>query len=404
MISIRVIVPFACFGLNASLQSQPQQVVKANVFTQLAVNLDAFDSQFLKICHERANGSANGSDVSERCLIDSAALRSLDGTNSGRFSSSFAASAHSIDGVAPPPKVAYLFLIDDALWHPLVWSNFFKGAADTDYVIYVHATDTDLIASGHIEGLDGAKIIQMVPNGWCALFGVEVALVAAALEDESVQHLIFVSADSVPLKSFAETHQMLTTDAEHSTFCTSSEERTGTACGFFSSWDSSSLFPKHEQWITLSRLHAIALMKYARSALSAFVVEDIKADSACSDENVPLRAVLMDHWSSSSNAVHALAVKNVCRTFVYWPGCMPDSLGIDATTGVDKDTWNGKDVVVHHDPTGWHPSSFESVPASYLQALSQAGYLFMRKLSVNTTVTSGKGQRLKLPLDKALPA
>eukprot|EP00929_Paragymnodinium_shiwhaense_P071687 TRINITY_DN36428_c0_g1_i1.p1 TRINITY_DN36428_c0_g1~~TRINITY_DN36428_c0_g1_i1.p1 ORF type:complete len:381 (-),score=43.20 TRINITY_DN36428_c0_g1_i1:152-1294(-) len=195
-----------------------------------------------------------------------------------------------------PGKIAFLFMLEGRLEQPEIWRQFFEEADERNYSIYVHnGTDTQHSS----ELFAGFMKYQEVPHaagGWCALMGMELGLISAALPDPLNEQFVIVGHDAVPLKPFEYIYRdLIVNSRETSKFCFAQERSAAgdKRCNF--RHDSSQPgIPKHHQWIILSRLHAKAMKQKGVEALVAFdEVRRRKIDPGmCSDESVPATALL----------------------------------------------------------------------------------------------------------------
>ena len=215
------------------------------------------------------------------------------------------------------PKVAFLFLtMKDFPWEEL-WDKFFHDAPKSQYSIYIHRALLKDEEQRKAHKLPLAKYgpidVPWVRTAWCALFGVEVASLFAAMEDPLNVQFVFVSDSSVPLKPFSYVYNELARNSpQTSKICLASRASSGQAKLEFAKQESkrSCFFRdflrdinprtmKHHQWAVFNRPHASQIVKYAQEALKIYEVAwlnaapdmDVGAEG-CSDEAVPLTALL----------------------------------------------------------------------------------------------------------------
>lgn len=215
------------------------------------------------------------------------------------------------------PKVAFLFLtMKDFPWEEL-WDKFFQDAPKSQYSIYFHRALLKDEEQRKTQKLPLAKYgpidVPWVRTAWCALFGVEVASLFAAMEDPLNVQFVFVSDSSVPLKPFSYVYNELARNSpQTSKICLASRAASPHAKSEFTTQESTrSCFfrdflrdinprtMKHHQWAVFNRPHAWKIVKYAEEALIVYEVAwlnaapdlDVTAEG-CSDEAVPLTALL----------------------------------------------------------------------------------------------------------------
>lgn len=215
------------------------------------------------------------------------------------------------------PKVAFLFLtMKDFPWEEL-WEKFFHDAPKSQYSIYFHRALLKDEEQRKTHKLPLAKYgpidVPWVRTAWCALFGVEVASLFAAMEDPLNVQFVFVSDSSVPLKPFSYVYNELARNSpQTSKICLASRAASPHAKSEFTTQESTrSCFfrdflrdinprtMKHHQWAVFNRPHAWKIVKYAEEALIVYEVAwlnaapdlDVTAEG-CSDEAVPLTALL----------------------------------------------------------------------------------------------------------------
>jgi len=329
------------------------------------------------------------------------------------------------------PKVAFLFLTMKDLQWPSLWEDFFAPAKADDYSIYVHqaalpdpkAADTALPLSQF-----GAISVPWVKTGWCALFGVEVAILRAALQDKANSQFIFVSDSTVPLKRFDYVYQQLIVNSPlTSKFCLASEathafakqeivaQESSRRCifkDFIRRIDARTL--KHHQWAVLARQHAVMVVRRASSALEIFArswmdaAPDVDGAEGCSDEAVPLTAMLHDieaRGASTGNTwkdLTRLGVEQNCLTYVRWRNCFAGTeLDLRSAASDIQNLWKnfgemfsgfastGRDFMkskMKRDLNGL-PHVFDKISEDYLRKMVRQNFMFARKFMPGLEVT-----------------
>eukprot|EP00927_Polykrikos_kofoidii_P051970 TRINITY_DN4573_c0_g1_i1.p1 TRINITY_DN4573_c0_g1~~TRINITY_DN4573_c0_g1_i1.p1 ORF type:complete len:513 (-),score=100.10 TRINITY_DN4573_c0_g1_i1:47-1585(-) len=400
---------------------------------------------------KRSNDSGRVKYVKEKLDFDRMALASLPQID-------LMGTSNVEDFPTVQPKVAFLFmLMSDVDW-PSVWDNFFDGAPPFTFSIYIHMADTEVV-EGHrrkaskkkLKPLNrwGAVNVGNVKTEWCALVGVEVALISAALEDPQNKQLVFLSHDTIPLKAFSYVYSELVVDSpDTSKFCfaekalhktlmmeaiTNEMERECFFRDFYSSVNSRTL--KHHQWVVLSREHGVTTVKYARQALEKWGTAWRKAApdianmaEGCSDEAVPGTALLMDvdaRNASTGNALKDLekiGVTQQCLTLVQWHNCfrgteleLPDGEQMNRAEEatflyrhihelfrfLKPGDYDWLESPLKRD-TNEFPHSFEKTTMAYLKLAVQHGFMFARKFPRGLEVLDEKGKRRSFP--EVLPA
>ena len=121
--------------------------------------------------------------------------------------------AHAFPRPAPPHpallrrKVAFLFLIEDAILHEPVWEYFFKSAPLDAFSLYVHCDPKMPPRFGPFFRTKALAPEESAATKWGALVPSMNALLRAALTDVSNYKFVFVSSSTIPVKPFAMLHQ-----------------------------------------------------------------------------------------------------------------------------------------------------------------------------------------------------
>eukprot|EP00927_Polykrikos_kofoidii_P016550 TRINITY_DN17490_c0_g1_i1.p1 TRINITY_DN17490_c0_g1~~TRINITY_DN17490_c0_g1_i1.p1 ORF type:complete len:513 (+),score=78.39 TRINITY_DN17490_c0_g1_i1:1-1539(+) len=347
-------------------------------------------------------------------------------------------------------KVAFLFMVMDKLVWESIWEQFFEGQNKAKYSIYVHrALEHDLSARKDPLPLSKyqAQHVPWVNSTWCALFGLEVALLRAALVDPTNAQFVFVSHDTVPLKSFEYVFDnLIVRSAETSKFCLATPAKykylmveevvneLQTVCcfrDFYSPIDNA--VKKHHQWIVLARSHAMTIVARALDGLARFsqvwklAAPDVSPAIGCSDESVPITTLLLDEEESRkaddsfdgselsiSERMERIGVEENCLTFVNWYNCfrhtefMLEGMGFaQGMAGHGSDLYRylfEKDFDFDHDSSmNSFPTVYDKIDGAYLARLTEAGFMFARKFPVNVSV-SYDGRVSNASLATILPA
>ena len=185
------------------------------------------------------------------------------------------------------PKVAFLFLTMKYFPFSSLWEAFFEDAPKGDYSIYIHrAAVPDENKMVHELALSkyGAVDVPWVKTAWCALFGVEVAMLFHAMKDPNNVQFVFVSDSSVPLKPFSYVYKELAQNSpDTSKICLATgayfrnafqefakqEARRGCVFRDFLQGVNPRTM-KHHQWAVFNRRHSKMIVKYAQEALEVY--------------------------------------------------------------------------------------------------------------------------------------
>mmetsp|Transcript_73820 Transcript_73820/g.171219 ORF Transcript_73820/g.171219 Transcript_73820/m.171219 type:complete len:463 (+) Transcript_73820:189-1577(+) len=340
-------------------------------------------------------------------------------------------------------QVAFLFLTMDKLHFEEVWQRFFNGAKVGPYKIYVHQAKrwntpkrTEQLPLQNF----GAVEVEPVETGWCALMGVEVALLAAALQDPRNTQFVFLAHDTVPLKKFDYVYEQLAINSpQTSKFCFADKAFTKSATietvrnewlrecvfrDFYRDYNPRTL--KHHQWVVLSRGHAHTVVRRAEEALRLWNESWQKAApdltyraEGCSDEAVPVTALLrslQDDQRSTGNTwadFTRLGVEQQCLTFVFWRHCFGKTELYQGETFVkeldllwrhgDFRMLTARDFDFFKSPLkrelNGYPAVFDRLRMGYLRKLVSQGFMFARKF-VQGIKVEDKGK--SVPLESAL--
>ncbi len=119
---------------------------------------------------------------------------------------------HTRDPVpsTPDPRMALLFLTRGDVNHPEIWREFVDGA-DGAVTVLAHPKDRQAAERGF---LAGKAITERHDTAWgdISLVRAMLALLKAALEDETITHFAFVSESCIPVKPWAEIRRRLSLD------------------------------------------------------------------------------------------------------------------------------------------------------------------------------------------------
>jgi len=308
-----------------------------------------------------------------------------------------------------PPKVAFMFLVISTLTQPAAWDAFFAKAPPDRFSIYVERKERDgvlpLLHHGAIEA-------EPVQTDWCALLGGMISLLQAAFADAQNEQFVFVSDDTIPLKSFVYIYESLVQKApQSSNFCgvvddpaitlDSSSPKfmtrfaNGKVCGIGAGWhlEDERLWKAH-QWSTLARGHAELILLHVGEAFELYTSHKCNVKNGCSDEVVPITALVAglraqgapaaDNWDD----LVQVNITNRCPVLAAWPGpancttpSRPSDIGL---TEFPERYCNIGD-------TGFmcEPYIFSSMELQHLRNLACSGFMFARKVTEDAEVVNG---------------
>lgn len=355
-----------------------------------------------------------------------------------------------------PKKVAFMFmLMDGSVDWPEVWDNFFQAAPADHFSIYVHRAEGNGTTSMKQKRVSrpfddfGAIDVQWVDNDWCALMGVEAALIAEALQDPQNAQFILLSHDTVPLKAFSYVHSQLALEspdtskfcfaerAAHSVMLQEQVWNEVTRSCFFRDFYSAvnQRTPKHHQWVVLAREHAEIVVRRASDGLERWgdtwrqAAPDVgNMAEGCSDEAVPAAALLLEIESRNASTgnvsrdLENIGVKQQCLTLVQWHNCfrgtdlqLPDGEEMTRAQEVGFLYEHSGEMLKFFKPSAYDwlnspvkkntnefPHSFHNTTLSYLKTAVQHGFMFARKFPPGIRIIDEKGNVVKL--SDVLPA
>ena len=159
---------------------------------------------------------------------------------------------------AGTPAVAFLFLtINGEVTWPEIWADFFAGAADPRmFAVYIHRSNDDgpdaepsPEALAFLAACRGRanSVPTAADTAWGQLIAAERSLAAGAVKTPENVVFVYVSHTTLPVKSFAEVYETLTSRST-SSFCLTTQQT-----WVRSRVDADAVYPKTSQWISLSR-------------------------------------------------------------------------------------------------------------------------------------------------------
>ncbi len=142
------------------------------------------------------------------------------------------------------PKIAFLFLTKNDVYHETAWTNFFKNH-EHQYSLYVHPKESVSKDSFFAH----AVIDQREVTTWENTMRAEIALLREALKDQANTKFVFISESTIPLVSFDEVYDHMLAHP-HSEFKYEKNPHPWRVFGNLSNTY------KNPQWIVLNRKHA----------------------------------------------------------------------------------------------------------------------------------------------------
>ena len=163
-------------------------------------------------------------------------------------------------------KIAFLFLIYDAINHEHLWFNFFNGIAKTKYNIYIHYKTDDNLEFFNNYKINKSKTID-TRYADISIVKAQNVLLREALKDKDNKHFIFLSGSCIPLKSFKYIYDYL--DPRYSYFHIAGSEDCFPDCEVALKYIPKEHIKKSAQWSILNRRHAELLANATKLAGNA---------------------------------------------------------------------------------------------------------------------------------------
>jgi len=268
---------------------------------------------------------------------------------------SMAESANAAKKASPrrtSTKIAYAFLLKDKVSMPLLWEAYFASQAPKSFKLLVHVHETFLSEASKLPPTLRAHLTQgaMPTSEWCHLGELQFAMARKLLEDRAVTHIVWLSGDSVPVRSPKAVNAAL--QIGKSFFCPDTDN------------------DKAEMWHALARPHAEALVAAESTVFELYH----KTHHYCEDEAI--------FWPML--AVAGAPNNELLKRCVMWTDWFEGS-------PFHRPTWN---LLGHGENSGSdHPMSFKLIPTEGLNALVSGNNeaLFARKFPENACVVDSTG-------------
>jgi hypothetical protein len=163
-------------------------------------------------------------------------------------------------------KLAFLFLIYDAINHENIWFNFFNGISKARYNIYIHYKTDDTLDFFNEYKIKKSKTID-TKYADISIVKAQNILIREALKDKDNKHFIFLSGACIPLKSFNYIYNYL--DTRYSYFHIAGADDCFPDCEVALKYIPKHHIKKASQWCILNRKHGELLTNAANATLSA---------------------------------------------------------------------------------------------------------------------------------------
>jgi hypothetical protein len=270
--------------------------------------------------------------------------------------------------------VFFLFLVYYRLNNEEIWYRFLKGAPQERYKVLIHSS----LPNHFIPPLSlKFTTVRTVKSEYFRLVLPMNQLLLSAFNHSvsEFDHFIFLSENSIPIKSFDAVLKhfsisMPNSQPEPSNFCIAPTDQWPTLGG-------DEFFVKHHQWVTLNRENASSIIRGIQSQNATFAIKNLSLASKlfhCDEEfwhHLFLFSVFSTAKNESKNNLMNLKFpykleQGNCPTYVYWAD-YPDNSVFTA----DVQALNIRDVVEQH---------IISPPLSFLLDLHRSkSFYFVRK-------------------------
>ncbi|KAL1818120.1 hypothetical protein DCAR_0522646 [Daucus carota subsp. sativus] len=161
--------------------------------------------------------------------------------------------------ISKNPKIAFMFLIPDALPFEKLWDEFFQGHEDR-FSVYVHASKGKPVHTSRFF-LDRDIRSEKVVWGRISMIDAERRLLANALKDPDNQHFVLLSDSCVPLRDFDYVYNylMYTNVSYIDKFRDPGPHGSGRYSEHMLPEVEKKDFHKGSQWFTMKRQHALII-------------------------------------------------------------------------------------------------------------------------------------------------
>jgi hypothetical protein len=148
-------------------------------------------------------------------------------------------------------KVAFLFLIYDAINLEELWAKFFEHVDKQKYSIYIHYK-----FNVPLKYFDKYKLLNCIETKYAdvSLVCAQNMLLKEALKDNDNQHFIFLSNSCIPFKKFDTIYNSLSTDKSY--FNLAPHTQCFPRCDQLLQYIKKEYIQKASQWCILNRKHS----------------------------------------------------------------------------------------------------------------------------------------------------
>lgn len=205
-------------------------------------------------------------------------------------------------------KIAFCYLLYDALKHGRLWEEFFADADPSTYSIYAHIKK---VTSKTQKWLIPRKI-KTVKTDYCSpsLVSAWIRMLEEALQDPDNKYFIILSGECIPLFEYQQFYKKITSSSKsRMEYETNVEVYAET--GYY--WAS--------QWCTLNRKQAKLLIELRTTEEGRQFTREVNRNikSYCADEIFPINWFIKKYGKPSC-AKFKKEIKRIASTYTYWDG------------------------------------------------------------------------------------
>lgn len=298
---------------------------------------------------------------------------------------------------SPTKKVAFMFLASsEGIFHKEMWERWFEGHKDKASV-YVHVKDANAMhESSALGSFFERHIIPSVPTEYQSnLFDGMMQLLLYAHADERNAHFIYLSHNSVPLRTFEETYDELVDSGSRIGFMFTSK-----AQRLWRYWEEQTASEgeppleipeeyrqKSELWTSVSRNHAGLLLSNLGLG-KKLLMRSVNKKHGLSPDELFLPTMLL--WLTHLAGREHDEGFNTCHgPFPEQEGNAAEGFGCNPT----KVVWSADNSMPGLAPRG-HPSSpyqFNYLTKGNIQDFAKDGHLLVRKVTKDSKILLNEG-------------
>jgi len=259
------------------------------------------------------------------------------------------------------PKLAILMFTADKILNEQVWMDWIQRARfeGLDFALHIHlnkGSSSDVLQTPFRRYL----VNEFWNVTWCNMWSAQMSLMARALEDKSVSHVIIVSHNSIPVKPLKFIYERLKEDPA-TRMCTDDK------------WRGNGWTPRAETW-WLMRKEDARLFIDNKEVAGRFA-----NNSGCVDEQAWYYPLKMRQELGGQRSG---AVKDECIMFTDWAdgprACKDWARVVRACTGSGCGSLRASP---HEYASNMHPATFLRVRTRAMQGLIDSPFWFARKFS-----------------------